>query len=59
MLVAAILVLIFIAAQPSIALFSIGLSYVLSGPFTAIFRYQKLKAKKPESRNTDKHGTTP
>ena len=58
MLVAAILVLIFIAAQPSIALFSIGLSYVLSGPFTAIFRYQKFKAKKPESRKTDKHGTT-
>lgn len=59
MLVAAILVLIFIAAQPSIALFSIGFFYVLSGPFTAIFRYQKIKAKKPESRNTDKHGTTP
>ncbi len=59
MLVAAILVLIFIAAQPSIALFIIGLSYVLSGPFNLIFRHHKLKADKPKSHETDKHETTP
>ena len=58
-LVAAILVLIFIAAQPSIALFIIGLFYVLSGPFNAIFRHQKLKAEKPESHKAGKHETTP
>ena len=39
-LVAAILILIFIAAQPSIALFLIGVAYVVSGPFTTI-KYNK------------------
>lgn len=35
-LVAAILVLIFIAAQPSVALFVLGAGYVLSGPLSAL-----------------------
>ncbi|OEU66198.1 MAG: CDP-diacylglycerol--serine O-phosphatidyltransferase, partial [Desulfobacterales bacterium PC51MH44] len=35
-LVAIILILIFIAAQPSIALFLLGLVYVISGPFTTM-----------------------
>jgi len=39
-LVASILVMIFIAAQPSIALFMGGVVYVLSGPVTAI-RYHR------------------
>lgn len=39
-LVAAILILMFIAAQPSIALFLIGVAYVVSGPFTTI-KYNK------------------
>lgn len=41
-LVASILILIFIAAQPSIALFMVGVGYVLSGPVTA-FRYRRSK----------------
>ncbi len=43
MLVGAILVLIFIAAQPPIALFLIGVSYVLSGPILAIRQHKKGK----------------
>ena len=44
-LVAAVLVLIFIAAQPSIALFSLCLTYVISGPASSIWRYRRrLKA---------------
>ncbi len=35
-LVAAILIFMFIAAQPSIALFLIGVAYIVSGPFTTI-----------------------
>jgi len=39
-LVAAILIMIFIAAQPAIALFSIGVAYIVSGPVTT-FRLKK------------------
>jgi CDP-diacylglycerol--serine O-phosphatidyltransferase len=41
-LVASILIMIFIAAQPSIALFMVGAVYVLSGPVTAI-RYHRAR----------------
>jgi CDP-diacylglycerol--serine O-phosphatidyltransferase len=58
-LVAAILILIFIAAQPSIALFFIGLTYVLSGPFSSIWRYKNAKRKKAETHNLENHRTTP
>jgi CDP-diacylglycerol--serine O-phosphatidyltransferase len=58
-LVIAILFLIFIAAQPSIALFSIGLVYVLSGPLTSLKRYRKLKAKRSKSIDPDKQESKP
>jgi len=47
-LVTAILILIFIAAQPSIALFLIGVAYVFSGPITTIRHYKSLKQHKAE-----------
>ncbi len=47
-LVTAILVLIFIAAQPSIALFFMGLAYIVSGPFSAIKRHKLVKNKRPK-----------
>jgi CDP-diacylglycerol--serine O-phosphatidyltransferase len=58
-LVAAILVLIFIAAQPSIALFLFGLSYVLSGPLTTVWRLKKFKSVKVEPHEAEKHRTIP
>ena len=48
-LVMAILVFIFIASQPSIALFLCGVLYVLSGPVTALKRYRKIKQKEAEN----------
>jgi CDP-diacylglycerol--serine O-phosphatidyltransferase len=53
-LVAVILILIFIAAQPSIALFILGLAYVTSGPFTAIRKYKATKKLKTEIPEIDK-----
>lgn len=50
-LVASILILIFIAAQPSIALFLGGVVYVLSGPVTA-FRFHRAK-KHPDSESQE------
>jgi len=44
-LVIAILIFIFIASQPSIALFLCGVLYVLSGPVTMLKRYKKIKQK--------------
>ena len=38
-LVTVVLILIFIAAQPSIALFMIGTTYLLSGPFAVLYRH--------------------
>ena len=57
-LVAAVLIMIFIAAQPAIALFSIGLVYILSGPFGFLRKYKALKKKKAESRKKDEHRPT-
>jgi len=58
-LVTAILILIFIAAQPSIALFLFGVVYILSGPFFSIRYYRKIKQEKAETLKTNKHKTTP
>ncbi len=52
-LVAAVLIMIFIAAQPAIALFSIGFAYIMSGPFGFLRKYKALKKKKAESRKKD------
>ncbi len=58
-LVTAILILIFIAAQPPIALFLLGVAYVVSGPIITI-RYHKLrKQKEAESSETERHDIKP
>jgi CDP-diacylglycerol--serine O-phosphatidyltransferase len=46
-LVAAILVLIFIAAQPPVALFLIGVMYISSGPIVTL-RHQRIVRRKAE-----------
>ena len=58
-LVASILILIFIAAQPSIALFSIGVVYILSGPISAIRQHRAAKLKDAETYEQDKPGSSP
>ncbi len=58
-LVTAILILIFIAAQPSIALFLFGVVYVISGPFNFIRHHRQIKQKNSETHKTDKQETTP
>ena len=58
-LVAVILVLIFIAAQPSIALFLLGITYVISGPFSAIRHHKQAKKEKAETRKIDDHHSSP
>ena len=52
-LVAMILVLIFIAAQPSIALFLTGLVYVVSGPVMTLRNLKTIKKKERLARNAD------
>ena len=54
-LVAIILILIFIAAQPSIALFILGLAYVISGPFSAIRHQRRIKQKASGTGDLDEH----
>jgi CDP-diacylglycerol---serine O-phosphatidyltransferase len=51
-LVTALLVLIFIAAQPSVALFLFGLAYVISGPFITLHYYRSMKHEKSEIKKT-------
>lgn len=46
-LVVVILVIIFVAAEPEIALFSIGITYILSGPVTSLRLHAKKGAEKP------------
>jgi len=58
-LVAGILVLIFIAAHPSIALFILAISYVLSGPVFFVYRYKEVKRRKREARMNDAHRSSP
>ena len=52
-LVGAILILIFIAAQPSIALFLLGLTYVLSGPVLSIRHRREASAPAEETADND------
>ncbi len=58
-LVGAILILIFIAAQPSIALFIMQLVYVISGPFTTVWHRKKTKRMKAENLEPDEHWSNP
>ena len=59
MLVTAILVLIFIAAQPSVALFLIGAVYVVSGPLVTL-RHARLARQENDnaSQEKDQHSKT-
>lgn len=52
-LVAMILVLIFVAAQPSIALFTTGLVYLVSGPVITLRHYIAVRKKTTLAQNTD------
>jgi CDP-diacylglycerol--serine O-phosphatidyltransferase len=58
-LVAVILIFIFIAAQPSIALFLLGLAYVISGPFITMRHYKEKKRKKDETTEIEEHKSSP
>jgi len=58
-LVAAILIFIFIAAQPSIALFLLALAYTVSSPILTVRHHQKLKAKVTEYNGANEHGSSP
>lgn len=58
-LVTVILILIFIAAQPPIALFLLGLVYVGSGLITTIRYHKLIKQKKAESSKTEDRDTKP
>ena len=58
-LVATILILIFIAAQPSIALFLFGVAYVISGPIKFIRQYKKVKVEKAGAREVDEQRSSP
>ncbi|MDF1594013.1 MAG: CDP-diacylglycerol--serine O-phosphatidyltransferase [Desulfobacterales bacterium] len=58
-LVACMLIFIFIAAQPSIALFLFGVSYVGSGPFNTFRHYKKLKQGKTASLRAEEQPTNP
>ena len=57
-LVAIILVLIFIAAQPSIALFLLGLTYVGSGPFNTLRTHRRIKRRGSGTVELDERGST-
>lgn len=52
-LVAAVLVIIFVASQPSIALFLCGAAYVLSGPITTWRHHKEIKRKEAEEPEGD------
>jgi CDP-diacylglycerol--serine O-phosphatidyltransferase len=55
-LVAIILILIFIAAQPSVALFFLALAYVVSGPLTIIRNYKKEGQNLSKTSDASEHG---
>ena len=57
-LVAVILILIFIASQPPIALFLLGLAYVVSGPFFAIRDQRRLKLKGALAPELEERGSS-
>lgn len=52
-LVTAILIFIFIAAQPSLALFVMGLAYIISGPTAAIWRHTGIKRRRVAAPKSD------
>ena len=54
-LVAVILILIFIAAQPSVALFLLGIVYVASGPLITFRHYKAIKQIKAKTPDLDAH----
>jgi len=56
-LVALILILIFIAAQPSVALFVLGLAYVVSGPLITLRNHKRIKQGKIGLDELDEHGS--
>jgi len=56
-LVVAVLIFIFIASQPAIALFMCGVLYVLSGPFLTLKRYGRIRQKEARKLK-EKKGTT-
>ncbi len=58
-LVAAILVLIFIAAQPSIALFLIGVVYVVSGPVLTLRHHKLAKHREIDAEREEDHRSSP
>jgi len=57
-LVMVILILIFIAAQPSTALFFLGIMYVTSGPFTALKNHRKIKRKPSGTLELEENGSS-
>jgi len=59
MLVTAVLILIFIASQPPIALFVLGLSYVGSGPYLTIRKHKEAKHGDTSNKQTQKHNPHP
>ncbi|MCG6908656.1 MAG: CDP-diacylglycerol--serine O-phosphatidyltransferase [Deltaproteobacteria bacterium] len=56
-LVAAVLIIIFVASQPSIALFLSGAAYVLSGPITTWRHHKKTKRKEAENPEVSEQRT--
>ena len=52
-LVAAVLILIFIASQPPIALFLLGVCYVISGPYFSIRTYRNSKQVDTPTQETE------
>lgn len=59
MLVAAILILIFIAAQPSIALFLLGVAYLFSGLYSFFRHPVKSSSEGATDPENDGHEDTP
>ena len=57
-LVILVLILVFIAAQPSIALFILGVSYIISGPLAMTPHYKRYKLNKIEALKLEKRGST-
>ncbi len=57
-LVAVILILIFIAAQPSIALFLLGVAYVVSGPYSTIKHHKKASQAATRTQNLDQQSSS-
>lgn len=58
-LVTAILIIVFIAAQPSIALFLIGIAYVLSGPLMSLMHHRLSKELVDDPSNEEDQRSSP